>query len=181
MLTEFYLIIVTTLAFTTLSLVWLCYLLNTDMFLKFGLRLCRSYAGMKVHHVSRKNGRGIWCYAEKGRPKHHHGHHRHHKRHHSRAYDQHKQSYYYSQQYNDYIYHESSSDDSISSSPSQSCCINQTTTTTPTSTTVTKVYPTLVFLHGFGGDKDTWPSILKGIPSQYHCIVVDLPGHGDVR
>jgi len=42
-----------------------------------------------------------------------------------------------------------------------------------------KKYPTLVFLHGFGGDKDTWPSMIRHIPKKYHCVVVDLPGHGD--
>lgn len=37
-------------------------------------------------------------------------------------------------------------------------------------------HPILVFLHGFGGDKDTWPSIVTKIPSNYHCIIVDMPG-----
>ena len=73
----------------------------------------RSFAGMQVHFVSRKNGRGVWCYAEKGAPAHHH---RHHKHHHRRS-----------------------------------------------------KHPTLVFLHGFGGDKDTWPSMIKFIPTEYHC------------
>lgn len=35
---------------------------------------------------------------------------------------------------------------------------------------------TLVFLHGFGADKDMWPSIVKKMPSDYHCVIVDLPG-----
>ena len=39
--------------------------------------------------------------------------------------------------------------------------------------------PTLVFIHGFGGDKDTWPSMIKYIPSYYHCVLVDMPGHGE--
>ncbi len=39
--------------------------------------------------------------------------------------------------------------------------------------------PTLVFLHGFGGCKDDWPNIIAGIPSKYHSIIVDMPGHGD--
>lgn len=42
-----------------------------------------------------------------------------------------------------------------------------------------KKYPTLVFLHGFGGDKDTWPSMIRFIPKKYHCVIVDLPGHGE--
>ena len=39
-------------------------------------------------------------------------------------------------------------------------------------------HQTLVFIHGFGADKDTWPSIVSKISSKYHCIIVDLPGHG---
>lgn len=38
---------------------------------------------------------------------------------------------------------------------------------------------TLVFIHGFGADKDMWPSIVKRLPADYHCILVDLPGHGE--
>ncbi len=37
----------------------------------------------------------------------------------------------------------------------------------------------LVFLHGFGADKDTWPSMIRHIPRKYHCVAVDLPGHGE--
>lgn len=39
--------------------------------------------------------------------------------------------------------------------------------------------PTFLFLHGFGGCKDDWPSIIKSISSNHHVIVVDLPGHGE--
>ena len=39
--------------------------------------------------------------------------------------------------------------------------------------------PTFLFLHGFGGCKDDWPVIIKSISSDYHCIIVDLPGHGE--
>jgi pimeloyl-ACP methyl ester carboxylesterase len=42
----------------------------------------------------------------------------------------------------------------------------------------TKKYPTYVFLHGIGGSKDHWPIIVRKIPKKYHCIAVDLPGHG---
>ncbi len=38
---------------------------------------------------------------------------------------------------------------------------------------------TLVFLHGFGGNKDTWDRVVKALNNQYHAIVIDLPGHGD--
>ena len=34
---------------------------------------------------------------------------------------------------------------------------------------------TLVFVHGFGADKDMWPAIVKNMP--FHCIMVDLPGN----
>lgn len=79
--------------------------------------------GMRVKYVSRKDGKGTWCYAEKGHNKSHHSHHKHHSNH--------------------------------------------------------KHYPTLVFVHGFGADKDTWPSMIRFIPKKYHCIIVDLPGHGE--
>lgn len=84
---------------------------------------------MQVHYISRKCGRGVWCYAEKGSPS------------------------------------------------SSSTGIEETTENMNNSNSNKK--PTLVFIHGFGGDKDTWPSILKRIPSTYHCVVVDMPGHGD--
>ena len=42
-----------------------------------------------------------------------------------------------------------------------------------------KVSPTLVFLHGFGADKDSWPSMIRLIPKHYHCVVIDMPGHGE--
>ncbi len=38
LITEFYIIIISTLVFIVLTSVWLFYLLNTDLFLKFGLR-----------------------------------------------------------------------------------------------------------------------------------------------
>lgn len=38
--------------------------------------------------------------------------------------------------------------------------------------------PSFMFLHGFGGDKDTWPNMVKHL-ADHHCIVLDLPGHGD--
>ena len=73
-----------------------------------------------VHYVPRRNGNGVWCYAEKGTiPK-------------------------------------------ADSNKSQ---------------LITR--PTIVFVHGFGGDKDLWPSIVSKISSKYHCVIVDLPGHGE--
>jgi pimeloyl-ACP methyl ester carboxylesterase len=64
---------------------------------------------MTIHHIPRKNGQGVWCYAEKGSSQH-------------------------------------------------------------------KKYPTLVFLHGIGINKDSWSPIIRKIPSFYHSIVVDMPG-----
>lgn len=99
------------------------YVKNSDLLLKFGLKIYREITGMRVKYVSRKGGKGTWCYAEKGHKKPHHSHHKHHSNH--------------------------------------------------------KHYPTLVFVHGFGADKDTWPSMIQFIPKKYHCIIVDLPGHGE--
>ncbi|CAF4089184.1 unnamed protein product [Rotaria sordida] len=39
--------------------------------------------------------------------------------------------------------------------------------------------PSLVFIHGFSSSKSTWLSVIKHIPDRYHCIAVDLPGHGE--
>ena len=38
---------------------------------------------------------------------------------------------------------------------------------------------TLVFLHGFGGNKDTWVRTIAEWNDRYHVIVIDLPGHGE--
>lgn len=38
---------------------------------------------------------------------------------------------------------------------------------------------TLVFLHGFGGNKDTWVRTIAEWDDRYHVIVIDLPGHGE--
>lgn len=38
---------------------------------------------------------------------------------------------------------------------------------------------TLVFLHGFGGNKDTWVRTIAEWNDKYHVIVIDLPGHGE--
>lgn len=43
---------------------------------------------------------------------------------------------------------------------------------------LSKKYPTFVFLHGIGCSKDHWLTIVQNIPKKYHCIAVDLPGHG---
>jgi pimeloyl-ACP methyl ester carboxylesterase len=37
---------------------------------------------------------------------------------------------------------------------------------------------TLVLLHGFGGNKDTWNWLIPKWNDKYHVVVIDLPGHG---
>ena len=38
---------------------------------------------------------------------------------------------------------------------------------------------TLVFIHGFGGNKDTWNRVVAQWDNKYNVIVIDLPGHGE--
>ncbi|MGB5505217.1 MAG: alpha/beta hydrolase [Sulfurovum sp.] len=38
---------------------------------------------------------------------------------------------------------------------------------------------TLVLLHGFGGNKDTWNWVVPAWNDKYHVVVIDMPGHGD--
>ena len=38
---------------------------------------------------------------------------------------------------------------------------------------------TLLFVHGFGGNKDTWNRLIEALDDKYHVIVIDLPGHGE--
>lgn len=38
---------------------------------------------------------------------------------------------------------------------------------------------TLVLVHGFGGNKDTWNRVVTGLNDTYHIIAIDLPGHGE--
>lgn len=37
---------------------------------------------------------------------------------------------------------------------------------------------TLVFLHGFLGSSNDWSEIIDLLKDDYHCIAIDLPGHG---
>ncbi|CAF3072568.1 unnamed protein product [Rotaria sp. Silwood2] len=39
--------------------------------------------------------------------------------------------------------------------------------------------PSIVFVHGLSSNKETWIPIIKNISGDYHCITVDLPGHGE--
>lgn len=38
--------------------------------------------------------------------------------------------------------------------------------------------PTLVFLHGFLGDTNDWNSTIEFLKEDFHCVCIDLPGHG---
>lgn len=38
---------------------------------------------------------------------------------------------------------------------------------------------TLVFLHYFGGSSLEWQLVMNKLSSQYHCLAIDLRGHGD--
>lgn len=37
---------------------------------------------------------------------------------------------------------------------------------------------TLVFLHGFLGNKEDWDPVISLLSTEYRCIAIDLPGHG---
>ncbi len=41
-------------------------------------------------------------------------------------------------------------------------------------------HPTLLFLHGFLGNKEDWKEIIAPLSSKYRCIALDLPGHGKI-
>ena len=38
--------------------------------------------------------------------------------------------------------------------------------------------PTVVFLHGFLGHSTDWDDIVKPLQTDFHCVLIDLPGHG---
>ena len=38
--------------------------------------------------------------------------------------------------------------------------------------------PTLVFLHGFLGNREDWQSTIEELKNDFHCVTIDLPGHG---
>lgn len=39
--------------------------------------------------------------------------------------------------------------------------------------------PALVLLHGFLGSKADWLPLLPSLSQQFHCVCLDLPGHGE--
>jgi abhydrolase domain-containing protein 6 len=78
---------------------------------------------MRVKYVNRKNGKGVWCYAETKANRRHHSSHNNHNNH-NRA---------------------------------------------------SKI---VVFIHGFGADKDMWATIVNYMSKKHHYVMVDMPGHG---
>lgn len=38
--------------------------------------------------------------------------------------------------------------------------------------------PTLVFLHGFLGNSTDWNETIEHLKNEFHCVSIDLPGHG---
>ncbi|UJF19950.1 2-succinyl-6-hydroxy-2,4-cyclohexadiene-1-carboxylate synthase [Vibrio sp. SS-MA-C1-2] len=41
--------------------------------------------------------------------------------------------------------------------------------------------PTLLFIHGLLGDHQDWKAVIDLLSDRYHCIAIDLPGHGVSR
>ncbi len=39
-------------------------------------------------------------------------------------------------------------------------------------------HPTIVFLHGFLGSRESWEEIARQLSDAFHCLLIDLPGHG---
>ena len=39
--------------------------------------------------------------------------------------------------------------------------------------------PAIVLLHGFLGRADDWETVAQSLASDYYCIAIDLPGHGN--
>lgn len=39
--------------------------------------------------------------------------------------------------------------------------------------------PTLLLLHGFGADKDSWNKLAKRLTQRFHVVAIDIPGFGE--
>lgn len=39
--------------------------------------------------------------------------------------------------------------------------------------------PSILFLHGFSLRKENWIDMMNNIPSKFHVVALDLPGHGE--
>jgi 2-succinyl-6-hydroxy-2,4-cyclohexadiene-1-carboxylate synthase len=38
--------------------------------------------------------------------------------------------------------------------------------------------PVILFLHGFLGSRRDWDDVVPNFNDKYHCLLLDLPGHG---
>ena len=45
--------------------------------------------------------------------------------------------------------------------------------------TTNSAHPTLLFLHGFTSNKESWVRVVMGLPRQWRILVLDMPGHGE--
>jgi 2-succinyl-6-hydroxy-2,4-cyclohexadiene-1-carboxylate synthase len=41
--------------------------------------------------------------------------------------------------------------------------------------------PVILFLHGFLGNKQDWYDVIPYLKDKYHCLLVDLPAHGESK
>ena len=41
--------------------------------------------------------------------------------------------------------------------------------------------PSLLLLHGFLGRCHDWDEVMTGLSRTFHCLAVDLPGHGQTK
>lgn len=44
-----------------------------------------------------------------------------------------------------------------------------------------KTKPTILLIHGIGGNKDTWNDVARTLTQHYHVIIPDLPGSGSTQ
>ena len=41
--------------------------------------------------------------------------------------------------------------------------------------------PVILFIHGFLGSRKDWYDIIPYFKDQYHCLLIDLPAHGESK
>ena len=49
----------------------------------------------------------------------------------------------------------------------------------PTNTTTDGAPATLLLLHGFTSNKESWVRVIMGLPREWRILVLDMPGHGE--
>ena len=52
-------------------------------------------------------------------------------------------------------------------------------TTTNTTQDTNNTTPTLLFLHGFTSNKESWVRVTQNLPNTWRILVLDMPGHGE--